>query len=1016
MGLARTVLRSTVWLIALSFAARTQTVQSIHDLQPTEELQRQIAGGDLHAYRIAVVSGSYMEIGIYPNGIDLALRVFAPDGDRVQQLNSPRGPDTPRSIRLVARSSGHFVIVLLPIQKDDPGGRYTLRVEHVRPSTPDDRQRVAEVQERVFSNQGVVTVDAGQSQKQRALKLMADLEEQAEILATRGDKTGEANLRRGICGHLSLLDPTASIDCLSGILTFYRQTGDRRGQLFTLRSSGTVHRDLGKHSEAHQYLRAALTLSRSLSEARIESDILLSLAQSHAMLGEHQVALDYAAESASRARGLLDILEIDALRRSGLSYQHLGQPSRALFQLGHALLIARISGDRGQEVNVLDEIGLVRILHRDHSQAISAFYESVTASLLIIRVGPVWMKRQLGEELFQVGNLETANKIYTTLLDEVRGRGDPLEVSTLLGLARVEDALGNHEKAKVMMESSLSRIEQFRHAITSEALRTYFFSSLQKDYATYIDLLMRMHKQDPSKGYETAAFEASERMRARVLADNLAEARLGGAQATTMALFQRERALRNRVNELAEKQLRSNANRVAAALRKDIDALLLEHDRVRAQIREASPNYPSAASTVTARMVQNELVETETVLLEYALGDDRSYVWAVTADTFQSFTLVNRESIEAAAGRMYELMTARNRRVRGEEETRRAKRIAEAEAAYRQAARTLSEMILGPLVNVLGRKRLIIVSDGALQSVPFGALPNPQPEGGQFVPLIEENEIVNLPSASILPLLRTTAEGRKSPPKTVAILADPVFDADDVRVAKVRRGRVLADRRSEGLARDSQEDVELDVAVREAGLAEEGVHLPRLPFTRGEAEAIYRLAGPGMASKALDFEANLTAVMGGGLAQYRILHIATHGLLNSQHPEVSGLVLSLVDDRGQPRRGFLKAQEISSLNLPIELVVMSACRTGLGRAVRGEGLLGLTRAFMQAGAKRIVASLWNVDDEATAALMELFYRGMLADGLRPAEALRRAQLDISKRQRWSSPYYWAGFILHGEIR
>ena len=190
--------------------------------------------------------------------------------------------------------------------------------------------------------------------------------------------------------------------------------------------------------------------------------------------------------------------------------------------------------------------------------------------------------------------------------------------------------------------------------------------------------------------------------------------------------------------------------------------------------------------------------------------------------------------------------------------------------------------------------------------------------------------------------------------------------------------------------------------------------LRRLLLTRDEAEAILSVTPRNDGFGALDFRANRATVTGDELSRYRIVHFATHGLLNSEHPQLSGVVLSLVDERGQPQDGFLRLHEIFNLRLPAELVVLSACQTGLGKEVKGEGLVGLTRGFMYAGAARVVASLWRVDDAATAELMKRFYRRMLKDGMRPAAALRAAQVEMWRRPQWRSPFYWGGFVLQGE--
>ncbi len=187
-----------------------------------------------------------------------------------------------------------------------------------------------------------------------------------------------------------------------------------------------------------------------------------------------------------------------------------------------------------------------------------------------------------------------------------------------------------------------------------------------------------------------------------------------------------------------------------------------------------------------------------------------------------------------------------------------------------------------------------------------------------------------------------------------------------------------------------------------------------MPGTRQEAETIMALVPEGERIESFDFEANRDTVTSRELGKYRILHFATHGFANSQKPELSGIIMSLVDKKGNWQNGFLRLNDIYNLSLPVELVVLSACQTGLGKNIRGEGLVGLTRGFMYAGAPRVVASLWRVDDVATAKLMSQFYQGMLQDGFSAVEALRGAQLQLWQEEGWKSPYYWAAFTLQGE--
>jgi CHAT domain-containing protein len=197
----------------------------------------------------------------------------------------------------------------------------------------------------------------------------------------------------------------------------------------------------------------------------------------------------------------------------------------------------------------------------------------------------------------------------------------------------------------------------------------------------------------------------------------------------------------------------------------------------------------------------------------------------------------------------------------------------------------------------------------------------------------------------------------------------------------------------------------------------EGIQLPRLPGTRREASGIAALVPEADRIQALDFDATRAVLTGPDAGQYRIIHLATHGLLNTTHPELSGIVLSLVDRQGKPQNGFLRLYEIYNLKLGADLVVLSACQTGLGKEIQGEGLVGLTRGFMYAGAPRVLASLWKVDDRATAELMKRLYGTMLGPNpLPPAAALRAAQIEMWKTKGFENPYYWAAFTLQGEWR
>ncbi|HEY2740512.1 MAG TPA: CHAT domain-containing protein, partial [Thermoanaerobaculia bacterium] len=360
------------------------------------------------------------------------------------------------------------------------------------------------------------------------------------------------------------------------------------------------------------------------------------------------------------------------------------------------------------------------------------------------------------------------------------------------------------------------------------------------------------------------------------------------------------------------------------------------------------------------------------------------------------FILPGREQIEKAAVAFYDAVRQKDT----------------APADLDATGRALSRMILAPAETLLGDNTLLVVGDGVLQYIPFSALP--VPAALPSVPgerLLVRHRLVSLPSASTLAVLRQELQSRPQAAKTLAVLADPIFRGDprahhpqqagDQVAAHVRGGQP-----TRGPA---------GRAGRDEGGQADLLTLERLPFSREEADAISRLV-PDNKQKlvALQYDASLETATSGQLADYRYVHFATHGILDTEHPGLSRLVLSQVAPDGQPRDGSLRLQAIYNLRLNADLVVLSACRTALGKEIRGEGLIGLTRGFMYAGSARVLASLWSVEDRATWKLMDKVYHHLLIDKLPAAESLRRAQLEMA--EQGAAPYSWAGFSLQGEWR
>jgi CHAT domain-containing protein len=456
-----------------------------------------------------------------------------------------------------------------------------------------------------------------------------------------------------------------------------------------------------------------------------------------------------------------------------------------------------------------------------------------------------------------------------------------------------------------------------------------------------------------------------------------------------------------------------------AKLETEINDLLDKFNEANTQIRDTSPGYGAMTEPPSLFIsdIQRRLLDSDTILLEYSLGDRASYLWAVTPGSIEGFQLPSRRTIEELSRRAYDLITSQQPLPdeTGEQHQRRAAGL---DAEYWRLARQLSRNLLAPAASQISNKRLLIVAEGALQYIPFSSLPAPDGAGDSHIPrakktpqvrpLIVEHEIVILPSISTLEALRRELAERQSGNNTIAIFADPVFTRDDPRVKS-------QDTRDQPRSVSTELLAGIGRAFGDVGNKGQVLRIPRLESTQIESNAIVEAAADGASTiVSRDFDATLARLAGSDTALCRIVHLATHGILNNEHPELSGVILSMIDQQGRVCDGFLALNAVYNLRLKADLVVLSACNTGLGKDIRGEGLVGLTRGFMYAGARRVVATSWQVNDIATSRLMSLFYKGMFKSGLQPTAALRAAQIEMWKTDRWKSPFFWAAFHIQGE--
>jgi CHAT domain-containing protein len=816
-------------------------------------------------------------------------------------------------------------------------------------------------------------------------------------------------------------------------LPLFRAAGEKRGEAASLLHLGLIHAKLAEMEKAKDYFDRSLSLFRAVPDPLGEAAALGSIATLYVSLGKPEELAGYynqvnkmSRAEAARGREVITLPELEKLYNA-MEPNLMEYPEKARASIEQLLFVARARHLRRPEALALLLLGLLHSVEGETQKAL-AFYEE---SLPLFRAE--YDRFGEGAALFGVCMSHVSSRHYVKGYDHCakaleihRAIGDrDAESLTLKQIAIGERDRGNLAAAQTAMESVIANVESARAKVVNPEFRLTYFAGSQNYYEFYIDLLMLLHKQHPNEGYDGKALQASERASARSLLDTLIEAKADIRQGADPALLQREREIRQRLNARAQTQmqlrLQSNTEAQAKAIAEEIETLIKDLQQVETEIRRTSPRYAALTQPqpLTLREIQTQVLDPDTLLLEYSLGDERSYVWVVTSTSITSHELPKREEIETAARRFYDLLNARNT-FKGETNERTV-RVAQADAEIPVAAAALSRMVLAPVAGQLGNKRLLIVADDALHFVPFGALPvatggasstNRQRRVTRL--LIEDHEIVNLPSASLLSVIRGETTGRNRAPRSLMALADPVFTKDDERVKAENRTTIKPDNASP--APEENKARQLVKTAQDAGIAGFGLDVPRLPGTREEARQIIAMAPTADGRVALDFAASRETATSAELSQYRYVHFSTHGFLNSVHPELSGLVLSLVNERGEALDGFLRAHEIFNLKLSPEVVVLSACQTGMGKNVRGEGLVSLTRGFMYAGAPRVVVSLWGVSDLGTTELMVRFYHGMLKQGMRPAAALRAAQVSLINDKRWASPYYWAPFTLQGEWR
>jgi CHAT domain-containing protein/Tfp pilus assembly protein PilF len=783
--------------------------------------------------------------------------------------------------------------------------------------------------------------------------------------------------------YSDLSKPYKALEFYNQALPIYQAVGNRSGAAATLNGIGVVYDNLGEKSKSLEYFNEALSISRAVGNRSLAANTLNNIASIYSDLGEQSKALKFYNEALLILRAVGNrLIEATTLNNIGTAYFDLGEKVKALEFYNQALLIHRAVGNRLMEATTLTGIASVYNYLGENAKALEFYNQALP------------IHRAVGNRLMEAETLNNISAVYFDLGEKVKAlefcnQALPIhravgnrsgEATTLWNLAYFYQTENRPTDALQNINAAIELIESLRSELKNDTLKASYFASVQGYYQFKTDLLMQLHQQQPTQGYDVQALETADQSRARILRELLVQSNANINKDIAPDLLKQEQTL-NQTLDAKETQLVALSSQPSKAsqlptLNQEIASLYDQRDNLKNTIRATSPAYANLQypKPITLKEIQQQL-DPDTLMLQYGIGEYRSYLWVIGQTTLKTYILPKRSDIEKTVA------TFRK----------------ELQLPAPQSAIDLSQQILAPAADQLGTKRLVIIPDGILHTIPFAALNTPNTK--TYKPLITQHEITNLPSASTIAILRTTVATKPRGPKTLAILADPIFKKDDSRLT----GKTI------------QTNKNLDLSEQTvSGRAGRDLDLKRLPFTATEAKGILALVPNKDSTSAFGFDASYDWITSPKISQYRYVHLATHGVFDNDKPALSSIVLSSFDAEGRDRKAHLRFPDLFNLNLPTELVVLSACETGLGNNVPGEGLVGMTRGLMYAGAMRVAVSLWAVDDQATSDLMQDFYKNLWRSKKSHAASLREAQLNMW--QQGKTPYYWAAFTLQGEWR
>jgi len=1000
--------------------------------------------GQTAVYTVTMEIDQFLRVEVTEEAMDVHLYLCGPGGEGVDR-DSIWVPEVPEELSAVAWEAGKYRLLV-----HGGSGRFQIRTKALRPATPRDRYRVEA--ERLSYTALTVWKEG-----KRVPRFVETMHSAAVLWGYLGDEAREAEALYWVASaeDLPTGDAAEAYRLFERILPVWQAEGPAEREAETLRRLGLHLLDQGTPQEARERFDQAMAawgqvqdpktrgvgegatyqaLGRQLyeqGELRLAQTAfrqalvlrkqhasdsvgvtLLSLAPVLHALGEPHKAVDVVDEAINKygeassaaynnranvlgqmgafveaREGFTRALEIvreegdrgrEAVTLNNLAWvrEMLDEYDEARKEYREALNISRELGDRDLEATILTSLGRVATDLEEWEEASRLLQEALPLRSGNLR-GEAITRHDLAKVQIQKGELSAAEDNLDRALELALETGDRLtEARALSRQGLLAGARGQYSEGLVLSQRALDLVESERGVLPRRDLKAHQTAIRLRFYENHLSLLFDAHRQNPSSGYRAQAFALSDWLRARNLIDLIRESGVDLDQDLDPELRREERDLRWELAEADYRRTTLQAQKANPAqvrkLEREIGELVTGLRQAREAILRANPAYAEQVrpEPLSLGTVQQSILGPGDVLVEYFLGVERGFVWVVTPTTFTMAPLPPRRHIET-------LVTRYRRALRAD--------IVE----ERKLGAQLADGLIKPILPALLGKRLIVVPEGALHQLPFSALPIPDAAaaGRSRRLLVDSFEVTSAPSATLIAALRRRDAARATTFLRVAIFADGVYGWDDPR-RPATGGANPRGSTGWGPLDDSLQEV---AALR--ALVPEEQRLEALGLSASK-EAFLQLS-PG---------------------EFKIVHVAAHGEVHPQRPELSRLVFSQFSKTGEPVDGDLRFAEIYDLSLRTDLVVLSACETALGQQIRGEGTVGFTRGFLHAGARRVLSSLWKVSDAATAELMRRFYGYHLGEGLPAPTALRQAQRSMRGERAWENPEHWAGFVLHGEWR